>query len=62
MAFYDRDSLTQGRQVIKRWHQQYPAGAVLAVIEGHAVIGCGEVLMKNSRGNENYTYLPNVRH
>jgi hypothetical protein len=61
MSFYDRDSLTGGRKAIKDWHKKYPAGAVLVVIEGHAVINSGVVLLKNSRGNENYQYLPKVR-
>jgi hypothetical protein len=60
MSLYDRDSLSQGRKEIKIWHSQYPAGAVLIVIEGHAVIDCGQVLWLNSRGKENAAYMPNV--
>jgi len=60
MSFYDRNSLTLGRKEIKDWHKKYPAGAVLVVIEGHAVINSGMVLLRNSRGNENYQYLSNV--
>ena len=63
MSPYDRASLSEGRKAVKHWHAQHPAGAILVVLEGHAVISSGEVLWRNTARTgrkESYGYIPDV--